>query len=110
MFKSKTKGSQSNQTPKKSKKSVKDGDIDICQDDCVNTNKGTNKNTNQTDGILLESAIDGIVITKNNKFWIYVISNDQWDILQKNIRHKKLHIGAYKGKCIMANDVILFYM
>lgn len=98
-----------------SKVSVKDAD-----DDEENTNtkakkmtatKNTNKkSTNNPDDVIFESAVDGIVVTNRCRFWIYVMMNNQWEVVLKNIQNNMLHIGAYTGKSIAANDVILFYM
>jgi hypothetical protein len=65
---------------------------------------------NAYNSVIFESVDDGIAITDNCRFWIYVIINDQWDSILKNIDNDMMHLGANIGKSISANDIILFYI
>lgn len=79
-----------------SKKSVKDD---------TKSTKIDNQNK-----VVFKSEIDGIVITEKCKFWVYVLTGEQWNYLLNIVGKKNMYVSAYAGKGIMQNDIIFFYM
>lgn len=109
----------SNGSKVSAKDSTKDSSSDTSSDEEKIDTKSKNKlllkktntsNPNRSDDVIFESSVDGIIITNKCRFWIYVIMNNQWDIILKNIDNNMMYIGAYTGKSIAANDIVLFYM
>ena len=60
--------------------------------------------------ILYESKKDGIIITKKTKYWLYILTDIQWDIINNNLKSNNMYISAYSKRNIGKNDIILFYI
>lgn len=52
---------------------------------------------------------DGMAITNLSKYWIHIITEEQWNIILKNIDRKLMYLSAYSFTSIKAGDIILIY-
>jgi hypothetical protein len=49
------------------------------------------------------------MITDTTNFWIYVLTYDQWEIIQNNINNKKFYVSAFNTSDIKTDDILFFY-
>lgn len=59
---------------------------------------------------LYENKKDNIYINKKTKYWIYILTDIQWNIINNNIRLNIMYLSAYSKKHINRNDIIIFYI
>jgi hypothetical protein len=62
---------------------------------------------NNENFIIDESDIE---ISKNNNFWVYVLTEVQYNYLCKNFDKDNTYISAYENKNIVKDDIIIFYI
>lgn len=65
---------------------------------------------NKAEDIKVIYENDGIFITKNTDYWIYLLSYEQWDHISKNINNNLMYVSAYYRKPIKDDDVVLVYL
>lgn len=53
---------------------------------------------------------DGIIITQECKYWMYILTDEQWQVIIANIKKSNFHISTYSQRTIFKNDIIIFYI
>lgn len=94
------KGPKQTKSKVSSRKAIKDG-----------SDSEENSDNEMIDNeIVFECESDGIAITSNSRYWIYILARESWEFIQNNMKKRNLYISAYVKKDIQINDTILFYV
>jgi hypothetical protein len=63
-----------------------------------------------TNRILYESADRKVVINDKCNFWVYVLLEEQRDVIMENFKKENPYISAYTPKKILEGDIVMLYV
>lgn len=60
--------------------------------------------------VIYESIEDCIIVRKRTKFWVHILSIDQWNKIKDNISKKIFYLSSNVFKDISEGDILLMYV